>query len=1040
MKRKSVVLLVSVLMAGCLAFGASTLAQSAAAEEEGYSVSGFAELPADWQLNDQCDAENTSVTFENGDMVIRSEGSTSPQKYYGAMYFIDKDSVYEDFTFEITVKMTDPADTSRWLGIMYHTRTTDTNTIGYLMNYRYNGNSASSAVDAGRNFYDDAVSTGNPALSDGEYHTLKITLCGTTARHYVDGRIIKEWDVASKNDKVGGAPLTSGGFALLLNRATLNIKSCSISRGVEAEEPEAPGIFGDALPENWELYGESDVAHTASAFENGDLVITHNNAAINNQLYYGSVYLIDTDAAYSDFTFEITVKMTDPFDASRWFGVMYHTQKVGSNLVGYLMNYRYNGQTASSAVDASRGFSDDEKDRGNALSDGLYHTMKIEMAGTTAKHYMDGVLIKEWDVKTKDDTLGGTLKAGGFALLLNRATLSVKNYSVSGTPAKIAEADGALVETYRAESAPTNAPTVVFDVKDKAALDSLKADGERPSNAILRFDKDYNIVAADGAVLDSFTNIYTNVLRGRIIPVLHLADEGAADAALKYFEEEADILDLAVMSENPSLVKKVKEANGKIRGIVSYAAGTNLYEIVKTTNMSYANVAVIPQSMATQENVRYIQARFKTVWVTADDTAGLGLYDCVNSGAYGVIVSDFSAAYDVLETYAKNGLSRMPFNAAHRGLPKLYNENSVSGVKAAIAAGATHVELDGYLTTDNHIVLMHDNTIDRTTNGTGSIESMSLSQLRQYKLDQFDAEEIPTLDDIIAVLKQSDVILVFEIKSGRNEIVDILKEKLEKYDFWEQTVVISFNTAILGRMKTALPEVPTANLNTATAGSFAAVLYWMGLYNTGVDTSLGNATAAFNESYLRDRGIIGWYWTYDNSASLMSAQNLGYVGLTNNAGDSYKTAAMFVEGIADKARDLKAGDAVDLKATLYTGEEKTVYGSVFQYIDKGEYYEVIASYRQGNNLIYTQSFRLEKDDSDEPPVHSSASDSASASSSEQSSSDAQSASDSLQASSSGGADSSSGASGCGGCKGTAVFPAVLAFAALAGILVRKKRG
>lgn len=121
MKRKSVVLLVGVLMAGCLAFGASTLAQSAAAEEEGYSVSEFAELPADWQLNDQCDAENTSVTFENGEMVIRSEGSTSPQKYYGAMYFIDKDSVYEDFTFEITVKMTDPADTSRWLGIMYHT-------------------------------------------------------------------------------------------------------------------------------------------------------------------------------------------------------------------------------------------------------------------------------------------------------------------------------------------------------------------------------------------------------------------------------------------------------------------------------------------------------------------------------------------------------------------------------------------------------------------------------------------------------------------------------------------------------------------------------------------------------------------------------------------------------------------------------------------------------------------------------------------------------------------------------------------------------
>lgn len=1023
MKRKPVVLLVSILMAGCLAFGVSTLAQSAAAEEKEYSVSDFTQLPDDWLLNDQCDVENTSVTFENGDMVIKSDGNTSPQKYYGAMYFIDKDTVYEDFTFEITVKMTNPLNTTRWFGVMYHTQTTDSNTVGYLMNYRYNGNSASSAVDAGRNFYDDAVSTGNPALSDGEYHTLKITLSGTTARHYMDGNIIKEWDVTTKNDKVGGSPLTSGGFALILNCATLNIKSCTISSSVEPDAPEEPGIFGDTLPENWELYQESDVSHTTAAFENGNLVITHENAAITNQLYYGSVYLIDTDAAYSDFTFEITAKMTEPFDSGRWFGIMYHTQKVGNNLIGYLMNYRYNGETASSVVDASRGFSDDEKDRGNALSDGLYHTMKIEMTGTTAKHYMDGVLIKEWEVTTKDANVGSTLKAGGFALIVNRSTLSVKNYSVSGTPAKLAETNDTLVETYRAEAGPTNAPTVVFDVKDKAALDSLKADGERPSNAILRFNKDYDIVAADGTILDSFTNIYTNVLQGKIIPVLYIADEEAASAALKYFEEEANILDLAVMSPSPALVKKIKESNEKIRGIVSYAAGTELYEIVKTTNMSYANVAVLPQSMATIENVRYIQARFKTVWVTADDAAGLGLYDCINSGAYGIVVSDFAAAYDVLETYAENGLSRMPFNVAHRGLPKAYNENSLSGVKAAIAAGATHVELDGYLTTDNQIVLMHDGTIDRTTNGTGSIESMSLSQLRQYKLNQFTEEEIPTLDDVIAVLKESDVILVFEIKSSKSAIVDILKEKLEEYDFWEQTVVISFNTSILGKMKTALPEVPTANLNTATASSFAAVLYWMGLYNTGVDTSLGNTSEAFNESYLRDRGIIGWYWTYDNYASLMSAQELGYVGLTNNAGDSYKTAAMLVEGIADKAKALKAGDAVGLKATLYTGEEKTVQGTVFQCIDKGEYYEVIASYQQGSNLIYTQSFRLEKDTSEEPPVDSS-----------------DSASSEGQSSVSGASGSSSEGNGCGGCKGTAVFPAVFAFAAFACILVRKRRG
>lgn len=75
-----------------------------------------------------------------------------------------------------------------------------------------------------------------------------------------------------------------------------------------------------------------------------------------------------------------------------------------------------------------------------------------------------------------------------------------------------------------------------------------------------------------GEVLGSFAEVFAS-LNKTIIPVLCLADEAAADAAIKFLKEEIDILDLAVMSENPLLVRKVKEQNGKIRGIVSYPAG-----------------------------------------------------------------------------------------------------------------------------------------------------------------------------------------------------------------------------------------------------------------------------------------------------------------------------------------------------------------------------------------------------------------------------------------------------------------------------------
>lgn len=521
--------------------------------------------------------------------------------------------------------------------------------------------------------------------------------------------------------------------------------------------------------------------------------------------------------------------------------------------------------------------------------------------------------------------------------------------------------DNRLVKTYQSSSRIQNEPTVVCDVTDKATLEKLTAQDERPSNAILRFDKNADIKGAKGEVLGSFAEVFAS-LNKTIIPVLCLADEDAADAAIKFLKEEIEILDLAVMSEDPLLVKKVKEQNGKIRGIVSYPAGRELYDIVRTTNKNYANVAVIPQSMATQENVRYIHARFKTVWVRADGSEKKDLYDCVGSGAYGIISSDFHAVYNVLNEYWK-GLSRMPFNVAHRGLPNECNENSVSGIEAAAKHGATHVELDGYLTTDGEIVLMHDDSIDRTTTGSGKVESMSLAEIRRYKLSQFKPEEeIPTLDDAIRTLKQTDVVLILEIKSSKKEIVDILKRKLEEYDFWRQTVVISFNPSILSKMKDSLPEVPTANLNAASASSFVSVLNWMGAYNTGIDTP-STSDISFNEATLRDRGIVGWYWTYSDFAGINGAAARGFVGVTNNDASSYENMPMYVSAPEFCAAALTEEAELPVVVTEYSGQKREETGIVFSFEDRGKYYSAVAAYKNKSmtHYLYTQTFKVYKE-------------------------------------------------------------------------------
>ena len=64
-------------------------------------------------------------------------------------------------------------------------------------------------------------------------------------------------------------------------------------------------------------------------------------------------------------------------------------------------------------------------------------------------------------------------------------------------------------------------------------------------------------------------------------------------------------------------------------------------------------------------------------------------------------------------------LVRTPYMLAHRGIPGLARENTLEGAILAYEKGADHIENDIYMTKDRHIVILHDRTLDRTTNGTG---------------------------------------------------------------------------------------------------------------------------------------------------------------------------------------------------------------------------------------------------------------------------------------------------------------------------------
>jgi glycerophosphoryl diester phosphodiesterase len=123
----------------------------------------------------------------------------------------------------------------------------------------------------------------------------------------------------------------------------------------------------------------------------------------------------------------------------------------------------------------------------------------------------------------------------------------------------------------------------------------------------------------------------------------------------------------------------------------------------------------------------------------------------------------FSNHADKIKYYLRNPSEEHVLVVSHRGDWRYAPENSYQAVKRCIDLGVDIVEIDVRKTKDGHMVLMHDETVDRTTNGTGRVEDLSLKEIRQLRLKNNcgvigSMQKVPTLEEIMTLTK--DKILV----------------------------------------------------------------------------------------------------------------------------------------------------------------------------------------------------------------------------------------------------------------------------------------
>jgi glycerophosphoryl diester phosphodiesterase len=160
-----------------------------------------------------------------------------------------------------------------------------------------------------------------------------------------------------------------------------------------------------------------------------------------------------------------------------------------------------------------------------------------------------------------------------------------------------------------------------------------------------------------------------------------------------------------------------------------------------------------------------------------------------------------------------------PLNIAHRGARDSAPENTLAAFELALAHGADGIELDVTRCCSGEIVVLHDDTIDRTTNGSGRIEDFDYDTLRQmdagaWFAPQFCGERIPLLADVLDTVG-GKLRVNIEIK-GRAWRGDGLEAEVAALvrarGLVDSVIVSSFNPWALARMRRAAPELPLALL------------------------------------------------------------------------------------------------------------------------------------------------------------------------------------------------------------------------------------
>ncbi len=164
----------------------------------------------------------------------------------------------------------------------------------------------------------------------------------------------------------------------------------------------------------------------------------------------------------------------------------------------------------------------------------------------------------------------------------------------------------------------------------------------------------------------------------------------------------------------------------------------------------------------------------------------------------------------------------LPLLMAHRGSSDELPENTRAAFERALKQGADVLETDIRFTRDDEIILMHDATLERTTNGSGIVANMTLAEIKKFRAQrsfesraQVGDEEILTLAEFLQFTSAQNTPIALELKDDRfiqTRDAERLLKLLAQHNALERTVLLSFNDARMRACKRIAPSIPIGKI------------------------------------------------------------------------------------------------------------------------------------------------------------------------------------------------------------------------------------